>query len=155
MTTTEREAIDEANDFLMSTGITSAKFEQVGDKVSGMVAHAAVQNQTEFGSGKVLTWDDGNPRKQLVVTLQIEPENEEDDGLRRLFFKAQMAAALRDAIRKVGEDGIGIGGKLAVQYEGDGEASKPGFNPPKFYKVRYEPPPASQVPVPDDDDMPF
>lgn len=154
MMTTEREDIDEANEFLMSSGIESAKFENVGDMLTGVVTHAKQGVQTEFGTNKPLTWDDGSPRKQLILTIQAEPQSEDDDGLRRLFVKAQMATALRDAVRNAGENGIAIGGKIAVRYDGDGEASRQGFNPPKLYRVSYQPPPPQQFEVPDED-MPF
>ena len=36
--------------------------------------------------------------------------------------------------------GLVTGGKIAVKYTGDGEPSKPGFNPPKLFEARYEAP---------------
>ena len=48
-----------------------------------------------------------------------------------------MREAIRDAIRTAGGNHLEIGGKLAVQYTGDGQAER-GLNPPKLYKAEYK-----------------
>lgn len=133
-------ATDEANDFLNSTGVMAAEFSDVGTVVRGTVTAAEVWNRLDFASKKKLYWDDGNPRQQLVVTIQTEErENAEDNGLRRLY--AKKPGSMLDAIQEaVGSRGIAVGGKLTVKYEGDGEAAQKGWNPPKLYRARYEPP---------------
>lgn len=128
---------EDVNEFLSSIGGQAAKFPTVGTIVWGEILAADVRDQTDMESGKVLTWQDGNPRKQLVVTLQTdEQDDEEDDGVRRVYAKGNMLYAIRQAL---GGRRLEVGGKLAVKYTGDGEPSRRGYNPPKLYWAKYEP----------------
>jgi hypothetical protein len=115
------------------------KFPEVGTTVRGRIVAAKQRQQKEFGSGKLLTWDNGEPRMEWVLTLDT------DEGLATLYAKSAMWGAIRDAVRSTpsGKWGSPLG-TLTVKYVGDGEPSKPGFHPPKLYKAKYEPaaPPA-------------
>lgn len=153
-------ANDPVNDFLMGTGGRSASFKEPKAMVWGEIVHTELRQQTNFDSGDLLFWDDGKPRMQLVITLQTEErEDDEDDGLRKLYAKGNMLKAIRTAVSKAGARGLSVGGKLAVQYTADGEKPKRGFAP-KIYGAKYEPP-VEYVAVPDDDggldpdDLPF
>lgn len=128
----------------MSGGVKAAKFEKVGDKVQGVILQSEVRDQTDINTGEVKRFPDGNPMKQVVITIMTDPmvqEDDDDDGMRRIYCKGQMVQALREALRKANVRGPADGGKLAVQYVGDGVAKQRGFNPPKQYKVWYEDPP--------------
>jgi hypothetical protein len=132
------------NAFLMGGGVPSAKFEQVGDTLSGTIANPPqVRQQTDFTTGKPLFWDsDGSPRMQLVVqvqTTQRDPQRPDDDGVRGLYVKGQMQVAVRDAVRKAGASGLEVGGTLTVSFIGHG-ASKNGGQPPKNYAATYQAP---------------
>jgi hypothetical protein len=145
-------SIDENVDgFLSGGGAPSAKFPTIGTTVKGEVVSATVSQQTDI-DGTPKTWDDGNPRQQLVVTLatdERDPEVEGDEGHRRLFVKGQMLAALKDALRTAGVKTLAEGGTLAVQYQLDGEQKKAGFTAPKVYVARYRAPAAEAVVVGD------
>ena len=135
------------SDFLNRTGAPAAKFDTVGKVVEGVVEAAEVTDQTDISTGEVKRWPDGNPRKQLVITIatdERDPENPDDDGRRRIFAKGNMLTAVKEAIRKSGGQ-LEVGGKVKVRYEGDGEATQRGFNPPKLFKAKYEPPTAPAV----------
>lgn len=147
----------DANAFLLGTGGRSAKFPQVGAQVWGPILDFQLTDQTEFGSGKVLTWDDGQPKKQVVVTLQTKDrESDEDDGVRKVYVKGQMQRAVADAIRATGAEGMERGGMLLIRYTGDGEAKR-GYSAPKLYMAKYERPtmPMPGADMPDDDSLPF
>ena len=153
---------DPVNDFLMGSGGRSATFKNVKDMVWGEVVHSEVRQQTNFDSGDPLFWEDGKPRLQLVISLQTDAkEDDEDDGVRKVYAKGNMLKAIRAAISKAGARGISNGGKLAVQYTGDGPKPARGF-PPKIYGAKYEPP-IQTTALPDDepednidpDDLPF
>ena len=62
----------------------SAKFDAIGTTVGGVITRIGdPMQQTDFSSGKPLTWDDGTPRMQLPVTVQTDlrdPSNPLDDG---------------------------------------------------------------------------
>jgi hypothetical protein len=127
-----------ANELLMGGGGKTAKFPDIGDKVMGTVLAAEPGQQTDI-DGKPLFWDDGKPRMQVVVSLQTDDrEDDDDDGVRKLYVKGQMLKAVQEVVRP--HKGLSVGGKLAVQYTGDGEQKTRGYNPPKLYKAQYEPP---------------
>jgi len=133
-----------ADDILMGSGSTAAKFENPGDYVTGVVAsEPEARQQTDYRLGTPLTWDDGSPKMQVLITLQTDlrdPEKAEDDGLRTVYVKGKnLTKAVRDAVRDAGAKGVRTGGTLTVQYTGDGTAEK-GFNPPKLYAAKYVPP---------------
>lgn len=153
---------DDVNSFLMGSGGRSASFKNIKDMVWGEVIHSEVRQQTDFDSGELLFWSDGKPRLQLVISLQTEErEDEEDDGIRKVYAKGNMLKAIRAAIAKAGARGIAEGGRLAVQYTGDGPKPARGF-PPKVYGAKYEAP-IQSTPLPDEqnevdidpDNLPF
>lgn len=102
----------------------------------------AIVPQRDFDSGEILTWPDGNVRKQMVITGVIpedDREDDEDDGERRLFIKGGMTAALRQGLREAKAKVPEIGGTIVVEYVKDGpkEGRK---NPPKIYEIEYAAP---------------
>ena len=137
------------NEFLLQGGVPAAKFDSIGVMIKGTVASAVVTSQTDFQTGEILTWKDGSPRKQLVITLETDeadPEMEGDDGARRIYAKGQMLNAIRQAVRQHG--GITDGGQLAVKFVKEEPSKTRGFNPTKVYKAWYEPP-TKKTAIPD------
>jgi hypothetical protein len=138
--------------FLNSGGAPAAKFPNIGSVVKGTVEEASVAQQTDFATGAPLTWDDGSPRMQLVITLATEerdPSIDNDTGKRRVFVKGQMLTAVKEAIRQAGAKSIEVGDTLAIQYKSDGEPPKAGFHAPKIYAAQYKVGAASSVSVED------
>lgn len=143
------------NAFLMGGGAKSAKFENVGDKISGTITAAEVTQQTDLTDGTPKTWDNGDPMMQLVVTIATDlREDEDDEGTRKLYLKGSKPTtslgAVRAAIKAAGAKGLEIGGTLSVAYTGDGEPTKRGFTAPKQYAAKYTPPPALDQAAVDD-----
>lgn len=148
---------DPVNEFLLSGGAPSVKFDTVGKTVKGIILAMDLRNDTDPATGQVKVWDDGTPQKVVLFTLETEEQDgsvENDDGSRSLWARGGMLNAIRAVARP--HRGLKIGGQLAVQYTGDGQASRKGFSPPKQYKAWYEPP--ADMPmeaIPDGDDSPF
>lgn len=139
----------QADTFLTGGGSASAKFPTIGSTVTGTIAKPpTVSQQTDIKTGKPLTWDNGDPREQLVVTLQTTlRDNPDDDGLRAIYVKGSKKAgsmslhdAVRSAVQASGSKGLVEGGVLTVTYAGDGIASGPGMDAPKQYTATYQPP---------------
>jgi len=138
------------NDFLMAEGGKSFSFDQIGDKVVGEVVSSEVRQQTDLDTGEKLTWNDGSPRNQLVITLQTElHDSESDDGIRTIYAKGgkfdvatgeglAMKEAIAKAVREAKGTGLFPGDQLAVAYTGDGQRKNRGFNPPKLYTASYK-----------------
>lgn len=142
-----------AEQFLLGGGGKSAKFENIGDSVTGTIAAPPeVKQQTKMGTGDPLTWDNGDPKMQLVVQLQTAlREDTDDDGIRNVYVKGSkkpesqsLHAAVAGAVAAAGAKGLSVGGTLTVTYIGDGVPSAVGFNPPKRYQAIYKAPDASE-----------
>lgn len=151
------------NALLMGSGGRSAKFEKEGDVLIGLIERVETRQMTEIGSGTLRTWPDGNPRMQLVIQVQTDwQSDEEDDGLRNLYvpIPSQMQKAIADAVRKVGEHGLGRNGKLGIKFVRTEEPKTRGFSGQKIYTASYAAPTVSAeddgVHTTDDDsDLPF
>lgn len=133
--------------FLMGGGVPSASFLKIGASITGVICEPpVVQQQRDMATGNPKTWEDGNPMWQLVVTLQTDlrdPQIEDDDGRRRVYMKNNMKKAVSDAVRKVKEKALAVGGSLTITYTGDGKPTQKGFNAPKNYEAVYVAPAAN------------
>ncbi|HEU4544477.1 MAG TPA: hypothetical protein VFR23_25325 [Jiangellaceae bacterium] len=134
------------NDFLLGGGGKSAAFDTIGDSISGTItAEPEVRQQTDIQSGKPQTWDNGDPKYQLVVTLQTTLRtDDEDDGVRNLYIKGSKKPGTRSlhdavatAVRNAGADGLAKGGVLTVRFVGEEPSQTRGFNPRKLYEASY------------------
>jgi hypothetical protein len=148
--------MSDVNDFLFGGGGKAAKFEAIGDTVSGTITDVKVSQQTSMDDNTPLTWPDGSPRMQLVISLQTDErtDGEDDDGVRKLYAKGgkyevaegtgtSMKDAIADAVKKAGAKSIDEGGKLTVGHTGMGKKTNRGFSAPKLYRAQYEAPKAS------------
>ena len=134
-------SIDPVNDFLLSGGEPSLKYDTPGASHTGKIISAEKQQQREIDTGKLKTWDDGKPQWQIVVRLQTvynDPDIEDDDGIRRDYLRGQKLKAVRAAVRKA-KAKLEPGGELTITYTGDGEARARGFSAPKLYTAAYVP----------------
>lgn len=135
---------DEIN-ALFALGASSpvVKFASKGDSITGIVTGVDQVQQTTL-EGTPKTYDDGNPMMQVVVTLAIETDDEDDPGLRRLFLKGAKSnptSAFGSVCAALSETGseLGIGGTLTMTYVSDGQPAKRGYSPPKEYSAVYVP----------------
>jgi hypothetical protein len=147
------------NEFLNQSGVPSAKFPRPGSSTEGEVQAAEVTQQRDFDTGVPLTWDDGKPMMQIVITVatdERDPKRDDDNGLRKLYGKGNMLTAVRQAVQRSGAE-LRPGGWLKVTYTGDGEIKRRGKNPPKLYTAEYRPGPAAAVDalIAGDDEEPF
>lgn len=138
---------DDVTALLTGGGAPAAKFPEIGTTVSGTILASKVEDQRDIKTGEVKTFQNGDPMKQIVVTLQThEKVDEDDDGKRRLFIKAGMFSAVRQAIQDAEAPTLEEGGQLTVTHTGLGQPSAKGFSPPKLFTAIYErPDPISQV----------
>ena len=95
-----------------------------------------------------LTWPDGSPRMQLVITLApTSAKGDDDDGIRKLYAKGgkyevadgtgtSMKDAIADAVKKAGARSIDAGrhaeGRLTPAM---GKKTNRGFSAPKLYRA--------------------
>ncbi len=133
------------NDFLLGGGGKSVKFDNVGDSITGEITAAEVKQQTDIATGAPLSWDNGDPRMQLVVTLKTSlREDDDDDGSRNIYVKGSKKAgskslhdAVAQAVRAAGAKGLDVGGTLTVTLVGTEPSATRGFNDRKLYGATY------------------
>lgn len=132
----------DANELLMGGGSKAARFDGIGVTVTGVIEDVTAKQQTDFTTGDLKFWPNGDPMYQVLVRLQTsEREDGDDDGVRTLYVKGKsLTNAVRDAVRKAGGRGLEVGGTLTVAYIGDGPQERKGINPPKLYTAEYAKP---------------
>lgn len=140
----------DTTDFLMGSGSKSAfgKDDPVGYTVTGVIKSTEVKQQTSLEDGKPLTWDNGDPRMQLVVTLQTDiKEDHDDDGVRAVYVKGSKTVgskslhdAVRAAVQQVGAKGLEVGGTLTVSFIGTEPAKTRGYSDRKLWQASYTAP---------------
>lgn len=121
-------------DDLLTGGAKSAKFETPGDTVTGTITDVTVRQATEFGTGKPLEWDDGNPREQILVSVQTGLQDDaDDDGIRTIYIKGwgQQLKAFRAIAAASGKPGKGD--TFTATFTGFGPKPQQGGFPPKEY----------------------
>ena len=158
---------NEAESFLFGGGGRAAKFENVGDQVTGTVTFYDVVQQTAMETNEPLTWSDGKPRMQMIIDIQTDlGDGDEDDGIRRVYAKGgnyevaegtgtSLKDAIRDAVKKAGSKNFETGATLTVAFTGMGKKTNRGFAAPKLYRARYEVPKQSTPATDLFDDEPF
>jgi len=127
-------------------GAKAAKFEDraYGSVIGGeIVADPVMRQQRDYETDELMTYPDGNPMMQMLITVQAQPATEEDDGQRTFYVKGQLKQAVGEALRKAGEKVPRRGGFLWVKYVSDEPVTlkngKRG-NDKKIHAAKYEPP---------------
>ena len=141
-------------DRMLSGGAKGHKFEQVGDRITGLITDITVRQATEFGTGAPQHFDNGDPKEQIVVTLKAErangqgfvPDDEDDDGHRAVYVKGwgPQRRAFVEAARKSGKPKVGD--RFTATFVRT-EQSKSGGFPAKIFEYSIQALEAEQEPV--------
>lgn len=134
---------------------TSFQFDAIGAVVTGLITSMQTLQQTDLQKREPKTFADGSPMMMYAVTLATELRDSaglseplaNDTGLRVVYLKGSKKpesqsslAAVLGAVKSVtGGSDLKVGGKLTLQYTGDGE-KKLGYTPAKKYAAAYEAP---------------
>ena len=113
----------------------------VGTSFTGVTTEDLITaQQRDFTSGELATWDDGKPKLQLTAVIATEyRDDEDDDGIRRMYFAAQALRALQDEMREKKIQRFGIGTRITQTLINLKPTAK-GF-PQKIYKIDLVPAP--------------
>ena len=125
----------------------AAKFPTVGTTHKGTVVHVDGRQKNDINGNPEFT-KAGKPKPEAVITLDTDlHEDEEDDGIRKLYASGQMLYAIGEAIGKAGVNFDNMtGGTLAVKFDREKPSETRGFNPQKIYVAQFktaEPAPAA------------
>lgn len=132
------------------------KFEKIGDKANGRIIDARREQARDFDTGAPLVWNDGSPRLQMVLTLEMP-----DGTTGTLYAKGgnftpaegdgfSMQTAIAKAAQEAGATSIAVGAELAIALTGYSEPTRRGAQPAKLYRAQYRPAPAAVVDISSD-----
>lgn len=139
----------------IGSGAKSWSAEGLGEQLSGTVRLVERRQQRSFDGGAPLTWDDGTPRMLTYIELETaQRDSDDDDGVRALYAKGgnfepkdgtgtSLERAIVDAVRAAGANSIEEGATIHVRLTGFGKATTRGYQPPKLFTAKYEPPKSS------------
>jgi len=118
---------------------------EVGDERLLTVTETEIRQCTDMDTGKPTTWDDGNPKMQLVITGSVDEAQriDSDDELFRRLYAPKPSALLRavsDALSAAGAKEPEAGGQVWLKRLPDGKPTKRGFNAPKQWQAAYKKP---------------
>lgn len=135
----------DANQLLSGPRQPIAKFDRIGDVVTGTLLDAEVAPVTS-PTGETQMDKNGNPKQQIIYTLQTDerdPEIEDDDGKRRVFAKWAIQRAISTCLAESGLAKVGLqeGGTLSIKFSGTQKASQRGYSDIKLYEASYTAPP--------------
>jgi hypothetical protein len=114
----------------------------------GTVVEHRTINQIDFDTGETKVYPDGNPKRQVVVTLDT------DAGERVSLYvriPSALLRAIKDAVKVQGRDDLYPGDYLIATYTGDG-ARTGRKNAPKLFAASLTPQVAETTTTGDDDD---
>lgn len=111
-----------------------------GAIVTGTVVDIKTRQKKEYGTGKPMFSQKGNPKYEALITVQTNlQEAPDDDGRRTIYIN--MWGVQQDAIRKACEaahcEGPVEGDTFTATYVGLGQA-QPGMSAPKLYEYRID-----------------
>lgn len=111
-----------------------------GAIVTGTVVDIKTRQKKEYGTGKPMFSQKGNPKYEALITVQTSlQEAPDDDGRRTIYIN--MWGVQQDAIRKACEaakcEGPVEGDTFTATYVGLGQA-QPGMSAPKLYEYRID-----------------
>lgn len=130
--------LDALNNAVNRAGGTWLKLRTTQDPaVDGSIIDFEERDRRDPDGNVILSRKTNKPRLEWVITLQCEPEGDDDDGVRKLAANESMQRAIADAIKASGKPAA-IGGTLKVKVSEDPEDNYSQAT----YKAVYVPPPA-------------
>ncbi len=141
---------NDANMLLSGPKQPIAKFDAIGDSITGALVDAEVAPVTS-PTGETQLDKNGNVRQQIIYTLQTELRDgdiDDDDGKRRVFAKWAIQKAISACLTDMGlaKQGLQEGGTLTITHSATQKASQRGFNDIKLFEASYVAPPARSLP---------
>lgn len=128
---------------LLQGNAKAFKFEAFGDTAEGTIVGIPQVKQVTKIDGTPDFFPSGDPKYQILATLQTTMrEDQDDDGLRTLYIKSYLMQAVRLAVQQAGAPELEDGGYLKVIYTSDGEAKR-GQSAPKIFQAEYRRPNAT------------
>jgi hypothetical protein len=132
------------DDALEGTSVRSFSFDadSPGVTADGLIVEIPpAKQQIDYDSKQPKTWNDGSPMWTYPVHIQTNMhEDDEDDGIRALYFSYKKLEALKAAQKAAGVK-VQVGGRLMLRWVSGGPKER-GPNATKFkvFAAKYFPP---------------
>jgi hypothetical protein len=117
------------------------RLENVGSTLIGDLVEARLVDERDYDTGEIKRWDDGNPRKQLVIDVRIDWAKSVDittgkNGIREdvgsYYCRYTAFLAMQEAVKAAGCKMSEVG-RLALRRTQDGQPKKAGFGAPQQF----------------------
>lgn len=135
-------ALPDPNSLLSGKSTPSISFKdaKVGDSFSGTITDLETAQVRNYESGEPEFWEDGNPKLQIVVTLDTAyGDGLEDDGQRKVYLFGQKLQAAKAALKEAGVDKLEKGATFTISYAGEKPSSNKKYNNIKIYGISIVP----------------
>lgn len=108
----------------------------IGATVTGTIVKAEIVQRRDFMTDKPETWDDGNPKNQVRIILNVA-----DDEQRAVYIKAwgQAAQNLKDAVHAAGMSDLDVGATFTATYASTIPSDNPKFSDTKVFTYELKP----------------
>lgn len=133
------------DDFMSgSGGYPLIKINSEGGKLVGDLVEARLVDERDYNTGEIVRWDNGEPRKQLVLDVRVDWDASADvttgkDGTRdeigTYYCRYTAFLALKEACDKANTRMSQVD-RLALARTKDGVPRKAGFAPPQQFVAK-------------------
>lgn len=135
------------DELFASTGGKTLKPDTIGETLGGVIVSAESRQMTDFTTGEPLTWDDGKPCLQVVVTVDLgttDTDGNPEQGCIYIKTWGEQRQALKEALKESGLDSmnkaLAPGNHMSITFIGEKPNEKnPRLNAIKLYKYTIEP----------------
>ena len=144
----------------LTGGLTAAKWPHVGFVFEGTVTGARITQQTDYDDGTLMFWRDGSPRMQLIVDVQgpatgktwkglayVETPVPNDNGMRAMYVKGKLQAALTQGLRDAGNAEFELGGHVRIERVQNDPPKDSKKEPAHNYRVTWTPAAQNMAPA--------
>lgn len=125
----------------LAGGGKSLKPEHIGDSVGGTITKVELANYTNFESGEIETWQNGDPKQQMNISL-TEDQTKEDRCIYIKLWgtsKKNLAAAV-EATGLDADYALAPGSHISMRFDREEpNAKNPRLNPTKIYSFQITP----------------
>jgi hypothetical protein len=130
-------ALNDANDFLTSSGGPLIKLNElaVGEIIKAKIIDGDKIQKTDVKTREPLTFADGQPKMQLVLTVQREGVDEEERIFMHYTAEKSLGAVLRDKQLK-----LEAGGTIVIKRLDDEPNKNKALDPKQHYQCDYAAP---------------
>lgn len=113
----------------------------IGTSYTGtLVANLGSSQITNYETKEAEFWPNGDPKMQILADIQTDArDDEDDDGIRRIYFKGQMRTALEQEIREKKTGRFGVGTRITVTLVDLKAPKTVGYNPQNIFRVDLGP----------------